>query len=95
VSLAKSVAIENARENIRCNCVLPAGVHTPMMEEAVQLFAPDDPEGAMEEWGKDQPLGRNARPEEIANMVLFLASDEASFCTGASYLVDGGVTASV
>ena len=95
VSLAKSVAIEYARENIRCNCVAPAGVLTPMMEAAVHLFAPDNPEEAIEASGKAHPLGRNARPEEIANVVLFLASDEASFCTGACYLVDGGVTASM
>jgi len=65
-----------------------------MLRWAADQFGGGDPEGAVREWGKLHALGRVAKSEEVAEMVLFLASPRSSFCTGAAYLVDGGMLAS-
>jgi 3alpha(or 20beta)-hydroxysteroid dehydrogenase len=86
--MTKSAAIELARAKIRVNSVHPGGIDTPMVRE----FAPDDE--TMKFVGKQVPMHRPGRPEEISEAVLFLASDEASYITGAELAVDGGATAS-
>lgn len=82
--LTKTAAMDFARANIRVNSVHPGGVDTPMTQ------APDGTSTDDAPFNLTLPIKRHARPEEIANMVLFLASDEASYCTGAEFIVDGG-----
>jgi NAD(P)-dependent dehydrogenase (short-subunit alcohol dehydrogenase family) len=91
VSFTTTVALDHAHENIRCNCIAPGSIRTPMLETAADTFGGNDPEGAIREWGPLHPLGRVGTPEEVANLVLFLGSDESSFCTGGCYRVDGGL----
>jgi NAD(P)-dependent dehydrogenase (short-subunit alcohol dehydrogenase family) len=89
VALTRAMAIDHAPV-VRANCVCPGSVDTPMLRHAAELFA-DDPEEAIREWGAMHPLGRAAQPEEIAEVVAFLASPAASFITGSAILADGGL----
>jgi len=86
ISLTKSLAIQFARDNIRCNVIHPGIVDTP-------LQAPYLTDAIRKEFETGIPLGRIAQPREIAYVALFLASDESSFMTGAELVVDGGFTA--
>jgi NAD(P)-dependent dehydrogenase (short-subunit alcohol dehydrogenase family) len=88
VGLTKSVALEYARSGIRVNAVCPGNVHTPMLEG----FVGGD-QKALQGMGKVTPVGRLARPSEIAEAILWLCSDAASFVTGHAMAVDGGVLA--
>lgn len=91
VLLTKETALDYAKNKIRVNCVCPGAIDTPMIRRFVER-APN-PAKVLEELGNMHPLGRLGKPEEIANAVLFLASDESSFVTGHALLVDGGLTA--
>ncbi|HET7055367.1 MAG TPA: SDR family oxidoreductase, partial [Thermomicrobiales bacterium] len=91
VSLTTVMALDHASDGIRVNCIAPGSIRTPLLEHSAQTFAPDDPDAAIEQWGHDHPIGRVGTPEDVANLVLFLASDQASFCTGACYRIDGGL----
>jgi meso-butanediol dehydrogenase/(S,S)-butanediol dehydrogenase/diacetyl reductase len=91
VNLTRSMALDHAAENIRVNCVCPGSVDTDMIHAAWQLTG--DVDNARRQWAGKHPLGRIAAPEEIARVILFLASDDASFITGAALAVDGGITA--
>ncbi len=91
VSFTTTVALDHAAENIRCNCIAPGSIRTPLLEMAARKFGSDDIEATIAEWGRAHPIGRVGTVEEVANLVLFLASDEASFCTGGCYRVDGGL----
>jgi len=91
VSFTTTIALDHAAENIRCNCIAPGSIRTPMLEMAARKFGGDDLEATIAEWGRAHPIGRVGTIEEVANLVLFLASDEAAFCTGACYRVDGGL----
>lgn len=86
--LTKNAALEYAKQGIRVNSVCPAGVHTPMLDRIVQTSP-----GLEDQIDAMHPIGRAARPEEIAEAVLYLCSDRASFITGHELLVDGGFTA--
>jgi len=89
--MTKAMALDYAKHSIRVNCVNPGMIDTPMLAQEVARAA--DPAAYMKRAHEDHPMGRIGRPEEVANAVLFLASDEASFVTGASLSIDGGITA--
>jgi len=93
LSLTRNLALDYAEENIRVVAVCPGSVDTPMLRATAALAAPDNPAGTLAQWGQKHPLGRIARPEEIAEVVVFLASDKASFITGEFVCVDGGLMA--
>jgi NAD(P)-dependent dehydrogenase (short-subunit alcohol dehydrogenase family) len=91
VMLTRGIALDYAKQNIRCNCICPGWVDTPIN------YAHADMLGGLEKVYESidtfQPIGRPGKPSEIANLVLFLASDEASFMTGSVITADGGMTA--
>ena len=91
--LARSAAQELAGANIRVNTILPAPVDNDMMRAIERQAAPDNPEAARAGFLASIPLGRYGSNEEVAALALFLASDDAAFCTGGLYPVDGGFTA--
>ena len=88
--MTKSVAIDYLDDNIRCNCISPARVHTPFVDGYLAKTYPGQEAEMFEKLSKTQPIGRMGQPSEIASLALFLASDEAAFITGADYLIDGG-----
>jgi NAD(P)-dependent dehydrogenase (short-subunit alcohol dehydrogenase family) len=91
VSLTRAMALDHARDGIRVNCVCPGSIETPLLQDAAEHEA--DPAGAFATWARRHPIGRIGKPAEVANVILFLASDQASFVTGAPYLVDGALSA--
>jgi 2-keto-3-deoxy-L-fuconate dehydrogenase len=90
IGLTKSVAADFVADGIRCNAICPGTVDTPSLADRIN--ANPDPEAARKAFVARQPMGRLARPEEIAPLVVFLASDEARFVTGQAYAADGGIT---
>jgi NAD(P)-dependent dehydrogenase (short-subunit alcohol dehydrogenase family) len=91
VGLTRSLALDEGRYGIRANAVCPGYTRTRMLVRGVE--SSDDQKAAEAEMAAIHPIGRIGEPAEIANVVAFLASDEASFITGASILVDGGLSA--
>ena len=90
IGLTKSVAADYVQRGIRCNAIAPGTVDTPSLAERISAF--DDPAEARRMFVARQPMGRLATPEEIAPLIVFLASDEAAFVTGNVYSCDGGMT---
>jgi NAD(P)-dependent dehydrogenase (short-subunit alcohol dehydrogenase family) len=86
INLTRSAAIEYGRRGIRANCVCPGAVETPMLDAVVGLGLK-----SREAIADMHALGRTIQPEEVANLVLFLASDESSAITGQAIIVDGGL----
>ena len=89
-AMTLSVARDYLAAGIRCNCISPARVHTPFVDGFIKKNYPGREKEMFEKLSQSQPIGRMARPEEIANLVLYLCSDEASFITGCDYPIDGG-----
>ena len=90
VAMTYSVARDCLKDNIRCNAISPARVHTPFVDGFVAKNYPGREAEMMEELGRAQPIGRMARPDEVASLALWLCSDEAGFVTGVDYPLDGG-----
>jgi NAD(P)-dependent dehydrogenase (short-subunit alcohol dehydrogenase family) len=90
IAMTYSVARDYLAHNIRCNCVSPARVHTPFVDDYLKKTYPGREQEMFGKLAKSQPIGRMAQPNEVASLALFLCSDEASFITGADYPLDGG-----
>lgn len=93
VSLTKTLALDHAADGIRVNCVLPGSVETPMLRYGADMWAPEDPDAAMQSWGAMHPLGFLAQPADLAAVVLFLLGDDARVITGAPIIADEGLLA--
>ena len=91
--MSKSCALHFAEKGypIRCNTVHPGAIHTPIIDKV--LAQSDDPDALYASFVASHPVGRLGRPEEIAAICVYLASDESAFATGAEFRVDGGSTA--
>jgi NAD(P)-dependent dehydrogenase (short-subunit alcohol dehydrogenase family) len=91
LSMTMSIAKDYIDKNIRCNCICPARVHTPFVDDFLKKNYAGKEEEVFDTLSKYQPIGRMGKPEEIAKLVLFLCSGESSFITGVAYDIDGGV----
>jgi 2-keto-3-deoxy-L-fuconate dehydrogenase len=90
LTMTYSVARDYVAHKIRCNCVAPARVHTPFVDGYLAKTYPGREAEMFEQLSRTQPIGRMGRPEEVAELALFLCSDAASFITGSNYAIDGG-----
>lgn len=90
LSMTQALATDYVKDSIRCNCVCPGRVHTPFVDGFLAKHFPGKEKEQMETLAKWQPLGRMGRPEEVASLILYLASDESAFVTGVAYPIDGG-----
>ncbi|MGH7779106.1 MAG: SDR family NAD(P)-dependent oxidoreductase [Candidatus Binataceae bacterium] len=91
LTMTRSIAVDFIGEGIRCNCVCPARVHTPLVDGYLKNSYPGREAEMFKQLSAYQPIGRMGTPEEVAALVLYLCSDEASFITGQAYPIDGGV----
>ena len=96
-ALTRAMALDHADQRIRVNSVSPGSVRTPILETAARTYGGEGVtvEQAFARFGAAHPLGRIGEPEEVAELVAFLASDKAAFCTGSDYKIDGGLTAGI
>jgi len=90
LGMTLSVARDYIADGIRCNCVSPARVHTPFVDNFIAKNYPGKEKEMFEKLSASQPIGRMAKPEEVASLIVYLCSDEASFITGCDYPIDGG-----
>ena len=90
VGMTLSIAKDYIHHKIRCNCISPGRVHTPFVDGFITKNYPGKEKEMFEKLSKTQPIGRMGEPDEIAYLVLYLCSDEASFVTGCDYPIDGG-----
>lgn len=91
-TMTLSVARDYLHDNIRCNSMSPARVHTPFVDGFIAKNYPGQEQEIFEKLSKSQPIGRMGTPDEIASLALYLCSDEAAFVTGCDYVIDGGFT---
>ncbi len=90
LTMSYSVAKDYLKEGIRCNTISPARIHTPFVDGFIAENYPGQETEMFEKLSKTQPIGRMGKPEEVANLALFLCSNEASFITGTDFPIDGG-----
>lgn len=93
ISMTQSIAMDFVDRGVRCNCICPGTVETPFVEGYLQRYHAGDVEETRQQLHARQPLGRMGRPDEIAPLALYLASDESAYVTGAQMVIDGGLTA--
>ncbi|MFC4219521.1 SDR family NAD(P)-dependent oxidoreductase [Flagellimonas marina] len=90
LTMTYSIANDYINYGIRCNCISPGRVYTPFVEGFIKKNYPGQEEEILDKLSKSQPLGRMGNPQEVADLALFLCSDEAKFITGTDYPIDGG-----
>ena len=90
LTMTYSIAKDYVKDNIRCNAISPARVHTPFVDAFIKKNYPNQIEEKFKELSHTQPIGRMGEPEEVASLALYLCSDEASFITGTNFPIDGG-----
>jgi NAD(P)-dependent dehydrogenase (short-subunit alcohol dehydrogenase family) len=90
LAMTYSVAKDYVEYNIRCNAISPARIHTPFVDGFLAKNYPGREKEMFEQLSKSQPIGRMGKPEEVADLALFLCSDKASFITGTNFPIDGG-----
>ncbi len=89
-TMTLSVAADHLNDKIRCNCICPARVHTPFVDGYLEQNYPDNRDEMFAKLSAAQPIGRMAKPAEIANLALYLCSEDSSFITGQAFPIDGG-----
>jgi len=94
LTMTMSIAVDYVKQNIRCNCICPARIHTPFVDNFVARHYAGREAETLRALAAYQPVGRMGTPEEVASLALYLCSDEASFVTGQAYPIDGGVLVS-
>jgi NAD(P)-dependent dehydrogenase (short-subunit alcohol dehydrogenase family) len=94
LTMTMSIAIDYVKRNIRCNCICPARIHTPFVDQYVAKHYPGREDEILAQLSAYQPIGRMGTSEEVAHLALYLCSDEAAFVTGQAYPIDGGVLVS-
>ena len=90
LTMTYSIAKDYVNDGIRCNCISPARVHTPFVDGFIKKNYPGEEKEMFDKLSRTQPIGRMGLPEEVANLTLYLCSDEASFVTGTDFPIDGG-----
>jgi NAD(P)-dependent dehydrogenase (short-subunit alcohol dehydrogenase family) len=88
--MTKSIAVDYVDQGIRCNCICPTRIHTPFVDEYLAKNYPGQEQEMFDKLAAYQPIGRMGKPEEVAYLALYLASDEASFHTGDAFPIVGG-----
>jgi NAD(P)-dependent dehydrogenase (short-subunit alcohol dehydrogenase family) len=89
-TMTMSIAVDYVKRGVRCNCICPARIHTPFVDQFVAKNYPGREQQALDQLAGYQPVGRMGTPDEVAALALYLCSDEASFVTGHAYPIDGG-----
>ncbi len=91
LTMTMSIAIDYVKQNIRCNCICPARIHTPFVDAYIARHYAGREQEVLRQLSEYQPIGRMGTAEEVACLALYLCSDEAAFVTGQAYPIDGGV----
>lgn len=93
IAMTRQVAVDYVKQGIRCNAICPGTVYSPFVEGYVERFHSDTREETIKELHARQPVGRMGRPDEVADLAVYLAAEESAFMTGSAVVLDGGWTA--